>query len=85
MARVKQVLGELVDQLSGAGIFHVKDNLTAVAELGRDIFVPLMIGGTLLGLVVGMAAYVPTRGLVAKLRDKRQERRERKDRGEGSA
>jgi len=79
VARVKQVLGELVDQLTGTGFFHFKQNFTAVLELGRDIIIPLLIGGTLLGLVVGTAAYYPTMAVVSKLRNKRQERKGRKD------
>ncbi len=77
VARVKQVLGQLLDQLTSTGFFHIRDHFTAVFELGWDVFIPMMIGGTLLGLLAGGAAYIPTVALVRKLRLKRQKKRER--------
>ena len=83
MDRFKQVLGDLSDQITGTGMFHFKENFTTALELGRDIIVPLLIGGTILGLTAAMATYFPTVALLRTLRAKRQERRARKTRSAG--
>jgi len=75
VGRVKQILGELVGSLTGAGFFNVQNHLNAVGELGLNIFIPMLIGGTLFGLISAVATYFPVVALVAKLRSKREKRR----------
>jgi len=79
MARFRQVLGETIERFTSAGFFNFHEHVSAVLEVGRDIFIPLLIGGTLLGLLVGTASYFPTVALIRKLRAKRQKRRKARD------
>lgn len=79
MARFRQVLGETIERFTSAGFFSFHEHVAAVLEVGRDIFIPLLIGGTLLGILVGTASYFPTVALVRKLRAKRQKRRKARD------
>ena len=79
VARVKQVLGETLERFTSAGFFNFREHVHAVLELGRDIFIPMLIGGTLIGLLVGTAAYFPTVALVRKLRSRRRKKRAKRD------
>ncbi len=80
VAKVRQVLGDLLEQISSTGFFHIRDNLHAVFELGWNVFIPMLIGGTLMGLLAGTAVYFPTVSLVRTLRAKRLKRRSRRAR-----
>jgi uncharacterized protein (DUF2062 family) len=78
VARVRQVLGEVADRFTGSSVLDFREHVTLVLELGKDVFIPMMIGGTLLGLLAGTAVYFPTVAMVRILRAKRDERRARK-------
>jgi uncharacterized protein (DUF2062 family) len=75
VSRVREVLGGLLDKMMDAGFFQIHENMMAVLTLGRDIFVPLLIGGTIFGLLAATATYFPILSLVRALRAKREKRR----------
>jgi uncharacterized protein (DUF2062 family) len=79
VSRVKQVLGEVADQFTGSSVLNMREHVALVLELGKDVFVPMMIGGTLLGLLAGTAVYFPTVAMVRKLRTRRQAKRVRRE------
>lgn len=81
---VKQVLGDVVDRFTGSSVIDMREHLALVLALGRDIFVPMMIGGTLVGLVAATTVYFPTVALIRKLRARRIERRAQNRRGTGA-
>lgn len=73
--RVRLVLGDVADQLTGSSVLNFREHVALVLELGRDILIPMMIGGTILGLLAGAAGYYPVLAFVRTLRRKRMERR----------
>lgn len=79
VARVKQVLAEVADQLTGSSMLNAREHVALVLELGKDVFIPMMLGGILLGLLAGTAVYFPTVAMVRKLRSKREKRRARRE------
>lgn len=79
VARVKQVLGEVADQFTGSSVLNMREHVALVLELGKDVFIPMMIGGTLLGLLAGTAVYFPAAAMVRTLRAKRERRRDRRE------
>jgi uncharacterized protein (DUF2062 family) len=79
VARVKQVLAEVLDQFTGSSVLNMREHAALVLELGKDVFIPMMIGGTLMGLVAGTAVYFPAVALVRKLRGKREKRQARRE------
>jgi len=73
--RVRMVLGDVADQLTGSSVLNFREHVALVLELGRDVLIPMLIGGTILGLLVAATAYFPVLSLVRMLRRKRKERR----------
>lgn len=52
---------------------------TTFLKLGADLLVPLFVGGTVLGVVLGIPTYFATKAFIIRFREKRQERKERKE------
>ena len=49
-------------------------------QLGAELLVPLFVGGTILGAVLGVPTYFATKAFVIRYRLKRQQRRKEKER-----
>lgn len=79
VARVKLVLGEIADQITGASVLNFREHVTLVLELGKDVFIPMIIGSTLLGLVAGTAVYFPVVAVVRKLHTHRREKQGKRE------
>ena len=87
---VRADLVEAVERLTSYGWSEMDEQLRVFAAIGRDILVPLWIGGIALGLVAGAATYFPAlrlvevarrrfalRGRFARLRDRVRIRRKK--------
>jgi uncharacterized protein (DUF2062 family) len=57
---VTAALGDAVERLTSYGWSELGAQLTVFASIGVDVFVPLWIGGVLVGIVTGGASYLPT-------------------------
>lgn len=55
---VSRRLFELVSQLTTLDIWAITDQLSAVAELGMDIIVPLILGSVIAGTISSVLSYV---------------------------
>jgi len=60
VAEATAMLGDAFAQLAHLEWNQISAQMRALGSIGRDVFVPLWIGGVAVGLVVGGAAYVPT-------------------------
>jgi len=57
--------------LGRAAPFHVKyESILELAKLGLDVTVAMLIGGVILGIIPGIAAYVITRKIFTKIRQR---------------
>ncbi|GJQ58944.1 MAG: DUF2062 domain-containing protein [Candidatus Scalindua sp. AMX11] len=58
LVKVKQLLLKADYTLDKQGIWGVYDKLKILLSLGKDIFIPLSIGGTIIGIFAGSLSYV---------------------------
>ena len=56
---------------------------TTFLKLGGELLVPLFVGGTALGVILGIPTYFVTKAFIIRYRKKRQLRKERKESEEG--
>jgi uncharacterized protein (DUF2062 family) len=85
VSEVTATLTGLLRDLSTLGWTEVARQIGAFAAVGRDIFVPLWLGGFATGIVAGGGAYLPTvrfvrfsRKRLRRVRERRSERRARR-------
>lgn len=62
--RVRQALVDALDGFAERPLFDLGDPVRQFAELSREVFVPLWIGGILLGFVAGGLSYVAVANLL---------------------
>lgn len=77
--QVRQVLEEAAGRLAEVGFWELAEPLRALLALGGDVFVPLWIGGAIVGLAAGAAVYPVTVVLVRAGRARLQARRRRRE------
>jgi hypothetical protein len=63
-----EVLRTVVWRLQRQDFWNLSDPLNAILSLSRDVFIPLWIGGLLVGLVAAVAVYFPTLFLIRRSR-----------------
>jgi uncharacterized protein len=67
--RVAEVMRGLGGKLRKLEIWDVADQVRAMIALGRDIFIPLWIGGIVVGLCVALTVYFPAVVVVRRSRE----------------
>jgi uncharacterized protein len=67
--RMAEVLSGLVTRLRKLEFWDIIDQVRAVMALGRDIFIPLWIGGVVVGLTVALVVYFPAVVVVRRSRE----------------
>ena len=60
VAEATAMLGDAFAQLAHLEWNQIGAQMRAFASIGRDVFVPLWIGGIAVGIAAGGAAYLPT-------------------------
>ena len=72
---VARMLGETVKRLGAGDYLGMHEEILVFAALGRDVFVPLWIGGAIVGGVAAAVAYGLTLRAVHGFRSRRRHRR----------
>ena len=78
VAVVSRRLFELASQLTKIDLWAITDQLSAVAELGMDIIVPLILGSIIAGALCSILSYVILLRLLAFLFERRAKRKKQK-------
>ena len=78
VAFVSRRLFELASQLTKIDLWAITDQLSAVAELGMDIIVPLILGSIIAGAVCSILSYVILLRLLTFLFERRAKRKKTK-------
>lgn len=68
MGQVREVLRRTAAGLTNLDFWEVYDQFIAFLTIGRDILIPLTIGGAIIGVVLAVPAYFVTLLLVQRLR-----------------
>ena len=69
--RVRRVIADAMQSFSGRSLFDLGDPVREFAALSREIFVPLWIGGILLGVVGGGLSYIAVVNVLRQVRRRR--------------
>lgn len=77
-AGVAQALREASRELQSLDVLALRHQLNVFLGLGVDVFVPMLIGGLLVGGLAAAIAYPLTLRTVVKLRARRERRREKR-------
>ena len=83
--RVYGIMADTVRKLARRDVWEMYGQLKLFVSLGRSIFVPLLIGGVLVGLAAGSLLYVLTLRIVRARRQRRKGRRHRRRVSKGLA
>ena len=75
---VSRRLFELASQLTTLDIWAITDQLSAVAELGMDIIVPLILGSIIAGTLISVLTYVILLRLLTFLFARRAKRKKQR-------
>ena len=71
-ARVQSQLRQIMRKLDRHALYDLPSQLREWALIGRNIFIPLMIGGAIVGLLGGLIAYPILLRVVKRYRQRRE-------------
>ena len=71
----KTLLG-LTAELMKMDVWDLLEQFKVVMELGRDIFIPLVIGSTIVGIIAAVIVYMAAMSVLRFIGDKRRKKRE---------
>ena len=74
-AEVYNALQEVAGRLMQVGVLEIGEQLQILMELGREIFIPLLIGSIIVGACTGIAVYVLSMALLRYLMLRRNRKR----------
>ena len=74
-SEVRVLLTGAVRQIREHGLLELTDQFGELVKLGIDVFVPLLIGGTLLGLAAAVPVYVASLQMIQSYRKQRRRRK----------
>ncbi|NIL96698.1 MAG: DUF2062 domain-containing protein [Planctomycetales bacterium] len=72
VATIRHTLGEALRTTAEHHFWEIFSQFAIILNLGRDIFLCLLLGGMLVGAVCGGLSYLPTVWLIRRLRGQRQ-------------
>lgn len=76
---VARAMGGVARELEALDLLALRAHLEVYAGMGVDVFVPMWIGGVLVGLLAAAFTYPLTLWTVVELRARRERRRRRRD------